>query len=264
MIDTHSHIYEPEFAEDRQEVVARAIEAGVSKILLPNINEQSIPGMLKLCQDYPGLCFPMIGLHPTDIEDDYLDVLSRMRTLLFQAEHPFIAVGEVGLDFYWDDSRKEQQKEAFEMQIEWARDMQLPLVIHSRSAHKDLVDMMEHFRNDGLTGIFHCFGGSLEEAKELLSFEGFVLGIGGVLTYKKSALPEVLSQIPLQRIVLETDCPYLTPVPFRGKRNESSYVKYVAQKVAEVYGLTVNEVDEMTTCNTYRIFTALNTHNQHE
>ncbi len=255
MIDTHSHIYGPEFAEDVREVVLRARESGVSKILLPNIDEDSVSLMLSLCKDYPGYCYPMIGLHPTELKDNYLEVLSKMHALLLEKDHPYIAIGEVGLDFYWDDSMKNQQLETFDIQIGWARDAHLPLMIHSRSAHRELVDMMSRYHEDHLTGVFHCFGGSAEEAEELLTFEGFCLGIGGVLTYKKSTLPGVLkSVVPLERIVLETDSPYLAPVPFRGKRNESSYVYYVAQKLAEIYEVSMDEVVKVTTRNANALF----------
>lgn len=259
MIDTHSHIYGPEFAEDRAEVIMRAREKGIEKVLLPNINEQTIPDMLALCESYPGYCYPMMGLHPTDLEADYMDVLDRMHALLLAQGHPYIAVGEVGLDFYWDDSMKSQQLEAFEMQIEWARDLSLPLMIHSRSAHRELMDIMESHRSEGLTGVFHCFGGTLDEARDLLSFEGFVLGVGGVLTYKKSTLPDVLQEVPLERIVLETDSPYLAPVPNRGKRNESSYVSFVAEKLSEVYHTSREEIENVTNATVQRIFPAINT-----
>ena len=175
MIDTHSHIYGPEFDQDRDEVILRAKEVGVRKILLPNINGQSVLPMMSLCQSYPGYCYPMIGLHPTDIEDDYLAVLSDMYNALSQPSHPFVAVGEVGLDFYWDDSRREQQLEVFETQMAWARDFHLPLMIHSRSAHTKLVEMMNKHAGEGLSGVFHCFGGTAEEALELLSFELLLL-----------------------------------------------------------------------------------------
>lgn len=254
MIDTHSHIYGPEFAEDREAVILRARQAGVEKILLPNINWQTVPDMLALCQQYPDYCYPMMGLHPTDLEQDYLEVLERMHQCLLQPGNPYVAVGEVGLDFYWDDTLKREQQDAFELQIQWARDLHLPLMIHSRSAHAALVDAMERHKSDGLTGVFHCFGGTAEEAADLLRYEGFVLGIGGVLTYKKSTLPEVLRGIPLERVVLETDSPYLAPVPNRGKRNESAYVSFVAEKLAEVYGVTFQEVVSLTTRNASRIF----------
>lgn len=255
MIDTHSHIYGSEFDEDRDEVIQRAKEAGVRKILLPNINGQTVSAMMSLCQSHPGYCFPMIGLHPTDIEDDYLSVLSDMHQHLSQPEHLFVAVGEVGLDFYWDDTRREEQLEVFDTQIAWARDFRLPLMIHSRSAHSELIEMMNKHADEGLSGVFHCFGGDEDEARELLSYENFVLGIGGVVTYKKSTLPEVLREVvPLDRIVLETDSPYLAPVPNRGKRNESSYVLHVAQKLAEIYQLPVSEIIAVTSDNANRIF----------
>ena len=254
MIDTHSHIYGLEFDTDRDEVVGRAREAGVEAIFLPNINAETIQPMLQLCGQYPGYCFPMMGLHPEDVKEDFSSVLARMHEILLQTPTPYIAIGEVGLDFYWDETYREQQLEAFESQICWARDLSLPVVIHSRNAHRELLEVMERYRSDGLTGIFHCFGGTLEEARELLSFPGFVLGIGGILTYKKSTLPEVLREVPMERVVVETDAPYLSPVPYRGKRNESAYVVYTLQRLAEVYGCTPTEMEEMTNKNVRRIF----------
>lgn len=234
-------------------VVERARENGIEYILLPNINADSVRPMLELCSRYPNYCFPMMGLHPEDVKEDYQERLDEMERLLSQP-HPYIAVGEVGLDFYWDDTFREQQLDAFERQVCWARDFGLPLVIHCRSAHRELVETMERHRAEGLSGIFHCFGGTREEAEELLSFDGFVLGIGGVLTYKKSTLPEVLKTIPLGRIALETDSPYLAPVPYRGKRNESSYIVQVAKRLAEVYACDVSEVDKNTTDTVKRLF----------
>lgn len=253
MIDTHSHIYGPEFDEDRDSVVARAREAGVEAILLPNINTESISPMLELCQHYPDYCFPMMGLHPEDVKEDFRTILDEMEMSL-NVGHPYIAIGEVGLDFYWDETFRQQQLEAFERQVCWARDMNLPLVIHSRSSHRELVEVMESHRGERLTGIFHCFGGIREEAEELLSFPGFVLGIGGVLTYKKSTLPEVLKTVPLERIVVETDSPYLAPVPHRGKRNESAYVVNVVERLAEIYDCEPSYVDKVTTETTKRLF----------
>ena len=257
MIDTHSHIYGPEYDEDRALVVQRAQHAGVERILLPNINEESIQPMLSLCHSFPDYCYPMMGLHPEDVADDYLQVLDRMEALLKAPSHPFIAVGEVGLDYYWDASRASQQVDAFSRQIEWAIRYKLPLVIHSRSSHRELVQTIQQYASEGLTGVFHCFGGSLDEAQELLSFDNFVLGIGGVSTFKKSTLPEVLQSVPLQRIVLETDAPYLSPVPYRGKRNESAYVVEVARKVAEIYNVSLQEVEKVTNANVKRIFSGV-------
>lgn len=254
MIDTHSHIYEPEFDEDREEVIQRAREAGVERILLPNINQESIQPMLHLCRQHPDYCLPMMGLHPEDVKKDYEKVLDEMWQLLQPADHPFIAIGEVGLDFYWDTTYRSEQLAAFERQVCWARDLHLPLVIHCRKAHRELVDIMEHYRTEHLTGIFHCFGGTTEEALKLLSFPGFVLGIGGIVTYKKSTLPETLTHIPLQRIVTETDAPYLAPVPYRGKRNESAYVAHTLQCLATIYGVTVEKIGKTTTETAKRLF----------
>lgn len=258
MIDTHSHIYGPEFDEDRTEVVARAQEAGVERILLPNIDKASITPMLNLCRDYLGYCYPMMGLHPTELTSEWKSDLEMMHQLLLDPAHPYIAVGEVGLDFYRDRTYAEEQQQAFEEQICWARDLGLPLVIHARSAQKELVEAMNRHRDEGLTGIFHCFGGTVDEAQELLQFPGFCLGIGGVLTYKKSTLPEVVRNVPISRIVLETDAPYLAPVPHRGKRNESAYVADTCLRVAQELGMTPQEVSEATNDNVYSIFTRLN------
>lgn len=200
----------------------------------------------------------MIGLHPSDVNDSFHHVLSSMEALLADVHHPYVAVGEVGLDFYWDTTFRKEQLEAFRIQIEWAIRYHLPLVIHVRSAHRELLDVMTEYSGCGLRGIFHCFGGTLAEATQLLSYEGFCLGIGGVLTFKKSTLPDVLSQIPLSRVVLETDSPYLAPVPYRGQRNESAYVAEVLRKVADVYGLPVAEVERQTDQNAKRIFTHIN------
>lgn len=257
MIDTHSHIYGSEFADDIDNVIVRAKEAGVEKILLPNINAETVQPMLDLCRQYPGYMYPMMGLHPTDVDSHYHSVLADMELLLEDPSHPYIAVGEVGLDFYWDTTYRSEQIDAFCRQIEWAIRFQLPLMIHTRSAHAELMDVMQQYRDKALTGVFHCFGGTRDEAEQLLSFDGFVLGIGGVLTYKKSSLPDALQQVPLSRIVLETDSPYLAPVPHRGKRNESAYVAEVLHKLSSIYNVAAEEVEQMTTSNVKRIFTRL-------
>ena len=259
MIDTHSHIYEPEFDADREEVVQRARQAGVEHILLPNINAGSIEPMLSLCRRHPGYCFPMLGLHPEDVVPaNYKQVLAEIEVMLKAPDHPFIAVGEVGLDFYWDQSYAREQEEAFRIQIEWAARYHLPLMIHSRSAHRQIVEALTEYKDEQLSGVFHCFGGTAEEAQELLLFPGFVLGIGGVLTYKKSTLPEVLTTVPLERIVLETDSPYLAPVPHRGKRNESAFVVEVLRKVAQIYNVSEQQAEAVTNSNVKRIFPRLN------
>lgn len=256
-IDTHTHLFEPEFAEDRETVVQRAVEAGVKTLCLPCITEASLSRMEEMCAGFPGICYPMIGLHPTELGDDYQAVLDRMYKEL-KGNDSYIAVGEVGLDLYWDDTRKNEQLDAFRQQIEWAAETGLPLAIHSRNAFDDLYKVMDDNRSKGLTGVFHCFSGDAEEARKLLSFDGFYLGIGGVVTYRKSTLPSVLADVPLERVVLETDSPYLAPVPRRGKRNESSYIPFVAQKLAEIYGCSVDEVAAVTTDNARRLFPKIN------
>ena len=258
MIDTHRQIYEPPFNADREEVIQRARQAGVEYILLPNINFGSIAPMLDMCRCYPGYCFPMLGLHPEDIEEDYKQVLADMKAMLEAPDHPYIAVGEVGLDYYWDKSKVKEQEETFRTQIEWAIAYHLPLMIHSRSSHRQLVAAISEYKDEALTGVFHCFGGTKEEAQELLQFEGFALGIGGVVTYKNSSLPEVLTTVPLERIVLETDSPYLTPVPYRGKRNESAYVVEVLRKIAQIYNVSEQMAEDITNSNAKRIFKRIN------
>lgn len=250
MIDTHSHIYGPEFDEDRNEVIARALKAGVEKVLLPNINEESISRMVAVAKEHPGVCYPMMGLHPEDVKDDWAQVLDRMERQL----DGMIAVGECGLDFYWDSTYRKEQIEAFERQICWARERDLPLVIHMRKAEPELLEAMDRHRGDGLRGVFHCFGGSRETAERMLRHEGFVLGIGGVVTFKNSRLADTLKSVPLDRIVLETDSPYLAPVPYRGKRNEPAYVLQVAAFLSKLYGVPVEEVSEVTNATVRQLF----------
>lgn len=250
MIDTHSHIYGPEFDEDRNEVIARALKAGVEKVLLPNINEESISCMMAVAKEHPGVCYPMMGLHPEDVKDDWAQVLDRMERQL----DGMIAVGECGLDFYWDSTYRKEQIEAFERQICWARERDLPLVIHMRKAEPELLEAMDRHRGDGLRGVFHCFGGSRETAERMLRHEGFALGIGGVVTFKNSRLADTLKSVPLDRIVLETDSPYLAPVPYRGKRNEPAYVLQVAAFLSNVYGVPVEKVSEVTNATVRQLF----------
>ena len=253
LVDTHTHIFEPEFDGDRYSVVQRAVASGVRKLCLPCIREDSVDSLIGMCNDFPGVCYGMIGLHPTELPDDSSSVLDRLYRRLL-CDNRFIAIGEVGLDFYWDDTRKNEQIDVFRHQIEWAVEFGLPLAIHSRSAFEELYSTMECYRSKGLAGVFHCFSGSEDEARKLLSFDGFYLGIGGVVTYKKSTLPDVLRSVPLERIVLETDSPYLAPVPHRGRRNESAYIPHIAEALAEIYGVSVERVAEVTTDNAYRLF----------
>lgn len=253
MIDTHSHIFEPEFSEDLPEVVARAREVGVTHIFMPNIDDTTVDAMLGVCSRYPGYCYPMLGFHPTSVDAESLHKVRRMKELLTKG-HPYIAIGEVGLDLYWDKTYLEEQQQVLEEQIQWALEWDLPLVIHCREAFPELFQVLRPYRDTELRGVFHSFTGSMAEAEELVGFRNFLVGINGVVTFKKSTLSESLKVVPLTRLVLETDSPYLAPVPFRGKRNETSYVKRVAVKLAELYGTEIGEVERLTTENALKLF----------
>ena len=253
MIDTHSHIFEPDFADDLPEVIARAKEVGVEKIFMPNIDDTSVDAMLGVCSQYPGYCFPMLGFHPTSVDADAMPKVKEMKKRLTEG-HPYIAIGEVGLDLYWDKTYIKEQQMVLEEQIQWALEWELPLVIHCREAFPELFDVLKPYKETKLTGVFHSFTGTVNEAMELLDYSRFMVGINGVVTFKKSTLPEALKVLPLDRLVLETDSPYLAPVPFRGKRNESSYVKRVAVKLAELYGVEIGEVERQTTANALKVF----------
>ena len=259
MIDTHTHLDGEEFLEDLDAVILRANEAGVDKMFLPNVNETTWPRIQSLCLQYPQVLYPMIGLHPEDVnptQRHVTQVLDDMEAVLASGQS-VIAIGEVGLDFYWDDTYRKEQLDAFERQVEWAVRYDLPLMIHARKAHRELVDIIRRYASKGLRGVFHCFTGSVEVARELLAFDGFLLGIGGVLTFKKAKLPEVLKEtVPLSRIVLETDSPYMAPVPYRGQRNESAFVVEVARRLAEVYETSLENIDKITTENATRMFLA--------
>lgn len=250
-IDTHTHIYTEDFDQDINQVIERAKEAGVRALLLPNINEESIERIATLCREWPQLCFPMMGLHPTDVTKDFEVLLQKMEQKIVEPNHHFVAIGEIGIDLYWDTSMQKEQEEAFKRQIEWGIKYDLPLVIHSRNAHREIVETLSPYAEKLQGGIFHCFSGTEDEAEELLSkFPGFCLGIGGTLTFKKSELPSILKRVvPVDRIVVETDAPYLAPVPYRGKRNEPIYLLYVLEKLAEIYEMPVEEIARITTRN---------------
>ena len=259
LIDTHCHVYDEAFREDLPAVIDRACKAGLEYLLLPNINPDTLDEMLRVCDTWPDLCRPMIGLHPEDLAQDYRTQLDGLKAILDKdrmegGAHRYIGIGETGLDLYWDKSRLDDQIASFRTQIEWALEFDLPIVIHSRDSFCQLYDVLSDYRESGLRGIFHCFSGSNEEAKALMEFSGFMFGIGGVLTYKKSTLSQVLPLIPKDRVVLETDCPYLTPVPFRGKRNEPSYIVHTAQMMAQAYGIDYDEVARITSDNARRLF----------
>ena len=253
LIDTHSHLFLEEFSDDLPQVMERARQAGVSRIFMPNIDSTTIEPMLSVCADYPEYCYPMIGLHPTSVNESYKQEMAIVRERL-EAPHHFVAIGEIGLDLYWDKTFLNEQLYVFEKQIEWALEYKLPIVIHSREASDYIYKVMQPYKNTALTGIFHSFTGSAEEAARLLEFDGFMLGINGVVTFKKSSLPEVLPAVPLERIVLETDSPYLTPVPNRGKRNESANVRDTLHKVAEIYQMNPAYIAQVTAENALKVF----------
>lgn len=251
LIDTHCHLYASEFDADRTLMIERAQHIGIQEFYLPGIDSEAIDGMLNLEKQYPNICFPMMGLHPCYVKDNYLQELNIVENWLKQRK--FVAIGEIGLDFYWDKTFATQQQEAFEQQMQWALDYRLPIVIHTREAMQATIDAVKPFAKKGLKGIFHCFSGSYESAKEIIGMD-FLLGIGGVVTYKNAGLSEVVGKLDLKHVVLETDAPYLSPVPFRGKRNESSYLEFVLKKIAEVKQITIEEVATITTQNAKELF----------
>ena len=253
MIDTHSHLFLEEFADDLPQVIERAREAGVTHILMPNIDSMTIRPMLDVCEHYEGYCFPMIGLHPTSVREDYERELDVVAAELASGRR-YLAVGEIGMDLYWDTTFRAEQETVLRRQFDWALEYDLPVVIHCREAFEPIYRIMEDYRSATLRGVFHSFTGSADEAAKVLEFPGFYLGVNGVLTFKKSRLPEVFSAVPLDRILLETDSPYLTPVPYRGRRNESAYVQYVLAKLAEVCGRPPEDVAGQTSENALKVF----------
>jgi len=252
-IDTHTHLFSDSFNEDRTEVVTRAINAGVQTLLLPNIDLESIEPMHDLVAQFPNQCYPMMGLHPGSVEGDWENALEIIKGHLF-SERKYCAVGEIGMDLYWDKTFINEQREAFQQQVQWAKALRLPIVIHAREAFDEIFEVLDVLNDDSLSGVFHCFTGTLEQALHALDYGQFKLGIGGVLTYKKSGLDEVLSQLPLDCMILETDSPYLPPVPHRGKRNESAYLLHVAERLAEVKNVTLKQVEEITSQNARSLF----------
>lgn len=251
LIDTHCHLYLEEFRPDLADLVLRAEQEGVTKIYLPAIDSLHMDSLLQLEALYPGKCLAMTGLHPCYVNENYVSELHVVEQWLMKRK--FAAVGEIGLDYYWSREYDKEQMIAFERQIGWALQYQAPIVIHSRNSTDECIEIVSRYHKEGLKGIFHCFSGNTEQAEKIMAL-GFMLGIGGVITYKNSGLPEVVSAVPLEYIVLETDAPYLSPAPFRGKRNESSYLKYVLKKVAEVKGVGEDEVARITTANAEKVF----------
>jgi len=253
LIDTHAHLYAEEFDEDRQAMIQKASDASVKYILLPNIDIESIPKMEEVAANYSH-CIQMMGLHPAYVKEDWEQQLDMMEKKLFENPKLYCAVGEIGMDLYWDKTFIEAQKIAFRRQVSWAKKLGLPIAIHSREAFPEILEILDDMNDTSLKGVFHCFTGHEQIARHILNYGGFKLGIGGVVTYKNSHLAELLKKIDLEHLVLETDAPYLTPVPFRGKRNESSYVKYVADKLSDIYAIPISEIERVTTENAMTLF----------
>lgn len=250
-IDTHTHLYEEQLNADEKEMIQRAIDAGVHKMYMPNCDSSTIESMMRIAAAWPEHCLPMMGLHPVYVKDNYEAELAIVKQWL--EKEKFAAIGEIGLDYYWDRTHVVQQKQAFEQQIDWALQYNLPIVIHSRESTQDCIDIVRNKQNGKLKGIFHCFSSTIEEARQVVEL-GFYLGIGGVVTFKKSTLPDIIKEIGLQHIVLETDAPYLAPMPYRGKRNESSYIPLIAAKIAEVLAVDVAVVAQTTTATAAQLF----------
>ncbi|NBG65194.1 TatD family hydrolase [Acidiluteibacter ferrifornacis] len=252
LTDTHTHLYSDKFADDRIQMIERAVAKGVHRLFMPNIDNSSIEGMMQLVEKYPNHCFPMMGLHPCSVDANVENELNIVKQQL--ADHSFCAVGEIGIDLYWDKTFLSQQEFAFRKQIEWAKELNLPIVIHCREAFDEILAILDEVNDDNLKGIFHCFTGNIEQAKHIIGYEDFYLGIGGVVTFKKAGLDKVVEQLSINHLVLETDSPYLAPSPYRGKRNESAYLLNVAVKVAELLHLPIEEVAAITTKNSIKIF----------
>jgi len=250
--DTHTHLYAKEFDTDRSQVVKNAIANGIEKFYLPNIDSESIPGMFSLCKEFPQNCFPMMGLHPCSVNNKYGDELQIVEHWLSKMR--FCAVGEIGIDLYWDKTFINQQKDAFKQQILLAKKYKLPIVIHTRNSFDETFDIVHELNDAELKGIFHCFTGTRTEADKIISLGGFKMGIGGVLTFKNSGLDKVVKEIDLDYFVLETDSPYLAPVPHRGKRNESSYIQLIAEKLSEIKNVDLKTISEITTKNAFELF----------
>jgi len=254
-IDTHAHLYLEEFDADRSEMMERAIQAGVGTFLLPNIDRASLPSLLSLCDDWPEHCLPMIGLHPTSVKDDFLNELAMVYQQL--NERKFFAIGEIGIDLYWDKTHLEQQQIAFRHQLKLAKTLHLPVAIHMRNSFEQVFTIIREEADTSLRGVFHCFSGSIQQAKRVTEL-GFLLGIGGVVTFKNSGLQEVIKETGLEHLLLETDAPFLAPYPFRGKRNESSYIPLIAEKIALVKNIPLAEVAGITTANAWNLFNIKN------
>jgi len=250
-IDTHTHLYLPEFDTDRDEVVNRAVGNGISKMLLPNIDIQSVDQMLSAVTRYPGICYPMIGLHPTSVKEDYLSQLDKLEKLV--TKHKFVAIGEIGIDLYWDKTFLKEQLISFRRQIAFALENGLPVVIHSRQAFPEVFSVLDKFKGKILNGVFHAFTGTLKDAERAINM-GFKLGIGGILTFKNSGLDKIVRETGPDNLILETDSPYLAPVPYRGKRNESSYLCIINKKLADIFEISEEEIASEVYSNSVSLF----------
>ncbi len=255
LIDTHTHLYSSQFDEDRKSEIENCLSNNVGKMLLPNVDSKSIDGMHKLVTDYPGVCYPMMGVHPCSIQpEDWKEELKIAKDHLYGNIQNYIAVGEIGIDLHWDKSTLSIQQEAFAEQIKWAKDLDLPIVIHARESFDEIFEVVDQYNDASLKGIFHCFTGGKKEVEKILSYGGFLMGIGGVLTFKNGGVAEVIKDYELSHFVLETDAPYLAPTPNRGKRNQSSYLPLIAEKMADVFGVSLPEIEEITTANANQLF----------
>lgn len=253
LTDTHTHLYYERDFEKRKALMQRCIDNEITRLFLPNVDSSSITMVSELVSEYPQNCFAMLGLHPCDVKENFKTELETIKQAI--TTHKIVAIGEIGIDLYWDKATLGIQQEAFLIQISWAKELNLPIVIHCRDAFNEVYELLQSVKDEKLRGIFHCFSGTKEQA-DLMVDMGFYLGIGGVVTYKNAGLDKVVEQLDLDNIVLETDSPYLTPVPFRGKPNESSYLVYIAQKIAEIKGVSIETVAEITTKNSMHVFKA--------
>ena len=250
-IDTHAHVYSEELLPDLNQLMQNAISSGVTKIFMPAIDSHSLEAMLSVERAFPENCFAMMGLHPCYVKENYKEELKLVEDWI--GKRKFIAIGEIGLDFYWDKTFTKEQHIVFETQMQWALDLNVPIAIHTRNAMGETIEALKPFANKGLRGVFHCFSGSKESAEQIIDM-GFHLGLGGVLTYKNAGVAEAVKDIPMEYLVLETDAPYLAPMPYRGKRNESVYIPLIAQKIAEIKNVSIDEVAEITSQNALEIF----------
>ena len=252
LIDTHTHLYLEQFDKDRNQIIKTCNDSNIKKLLLPNIDHSTINSLLDLCSEFPDVCYPMLGLHPCSVNDNFIQELEKLK-ILFNT-NKFIAIGETGIDLYWDKSTLDKQIEAFKIQINWAKEKNLALVIHARNAFDEIFAVLDKEYDDNLRGVFHCFSGNLDQSKRILDYGNFIFGVGGVLTFKNSGLDKVIQNISIENIILETDSPYLAPAPHRGKRNDSTYLTLIADKLADIYNISTSEVSQITSKNAKKLF----------